>query len=728
MTVVFPTDEDIEVLSNYMTSLRDISANDENSLFLKELFSNQDVSNVKSSCESILKELSSLSSFFSAGNTLSERDATAVLADPTTFSSGSVFPHYDKNVRQKKMKLALSELSPIDLFGFGDPFTFFESKQATLEASNGCLQSAKGTLQDVNSSHAFIWTTNIASLQDYVREVEKRRRKRIPLSERAQMRAVGGGDDDGDDLDLPSEVPNTLNYALGVSATGEYAEDTNNGSMAYNTQVILALNKDSLPSMTVRCSYAKFIQTANLLLEWYATVLSILRGDGDVPKAGTYHVPDESTSKDNGTEASAGDSTQNVAASASSSVTSSAPKPRSKTVRVTRYKIHDVTEVYESLYYRAQTFFLPEFTRYDPRIGRRLLDSFYYYALRDLIEDFTIEIRQLEDIMERRLSNLYADNTLSPHDMYERGVYHPSTHAESGARTVFSPPLSHFYLTRNALRIYLSTCINENDRSSFLFFQDLINKLSEGVEEVAHMLHDLPMPPPGTTVIVMTDTAPAPTAAAGTARAPVVWKPAPEERTLLLNSFQSFIKMRDRVKTTKEGLAKDIKDKNRSSYTRTILSAVENEKDAFTAHAEEKIEKTRQRLEEEQRKKKQAEEGGGFLWGFLKTMTDVATCKAEINLSEKVDQITGNNLVDDAFVPLTKESPYCVQKRALLEQVRSMWSAMEDHATELEQRYNGIFFRDLKKKLGKQFDKFVDKASSMSVVFQSITTHTHTYI
>ncbi|EPY17784.1 hypothetical protein AGDE_16070 [Angomonas deanei] len=103
----------------------------------------------------------------------------------------------------------------------------------------------------------------------------------------------------------------------------------------------------------------------------------------------------------------------------------------------------------------------------------------------------------------------------------------------------------------------------------------------------------------------------------------------------------------------------------------------------------------------------------------LAALANIATCKAEMDWQQVNNKITdlATGGVDDEGDEMTTTSSYHKEKELLMAKVNELWTTLEQEGLRLENVYRGIFFRGMKEKLSQNLDTFINKAGSMSVVF-----------
>ncbi|KEG10810.1 variant surface glycoprotein 3275 [Trypanosoma grayi] len=300
----------------------------------------------------------------------------------------------------------------------------------------------------------------------------------------------------------------------------------------------------------VRMAYTKFLQAFDVLLVWVSDIVGILDGEGAVPSAGQYvlqEIPEEGGEGaisrrigplNEGTGAlvpHVSDAVPILQSPPQESSNSSEPlssvqrdsgtpmRRSTRTIRVTRYELHDVTSVFRALQDQANLFYLQEYTFFDPRVQRRLLIPAYYRALRETVRDINAEVERLQQL-EVSLTRRSSD----------------------GMSAVFRPTIREFCYLRDSLRLYWSSCVTEDDTTSLQYHRMHYNKYVLEAGEVVEMLKNMRRPPSRE---VASD---------------VLWVLSPEERAALEAGFESFWRLRERVLELRDSLTNDIAEKNRT--------------------------------------------------------------------------------------------------------------------------------------------------------------------
>ncbi|CBZ25276.1 conserved hypothetical protein [Leishmania mexicana MHOM/GT/2001/U1103] len=757
MAVVYPSEEDESVLVGFTEFFTQ-----QEGVYALLRVTEQDVQTVRSACSSVLAHLSRTSRLILASTPLNQADAAQLVMGSngrdTAYQEGSVYPHMLQHSGPMGYNITLSESAGAAPPLLHHPKSFLGSQRDAIDFMAAELESAKDTLLSLNARYAYLWTTNVDELRRYIAQDERRRKAQQPMWKHAQMRAapieeetqkrphspadeVGLSDaapQQGDAQDIAEKAPKKDPQAEAPSESSAQAP-------TYRT--LLALDPSQLPSKQVQRSFMKFIQACLSLLEWADSVLGLLSGRDDVPKAGTFEVPVQRESSqrrvDTAREASEQRPTNQAATSAG--------RPGTKTVRVLRYEIRDVSHVYDMLYQQAECFYLPEYALYDARIKQRLLDPSYYYALRILIEDATTEMTRLEHIAASRANLVRADARLSPFEAYQRGAFasypeffgmgmspslpgaHDRVAMERGepARIVFWPALPQFAFLRNTLRLLLSACINEDDRTSFKRYEELYQTLVGSARDAVAELQHLPKPPPpllepaaqrifgtrlaGTAgrpryelVLVLDESS----AQEARSHGKAAWVISAEDRGRLRAGFEAYWGLRDGVHSLKLSLDKDIRRKDKTHRTRVLDKCVAHERDAVAIMA---LKRERELQEAELRSRR---ENGGWLGAArasLRSLAGIATCKAEVQMEDLGIPTVPER--DDSGAAMTTTSPYHGEKTLLQESVNRLWSAVEAHGVHMEREYPGLFHRSERQRWARRVGSLIEKANAVGVVF-----------
>lgn len=673
MTVRYPFPSDKDILLSYMQSLaRDPDNDDSSALY----FSTIDMQNVQSSCDCILSNLDNVLGLVLGGHRLDR--STETESRSRTPPGGLFIPPFGgpaigsslDDGRQESV-LLMPHCSDI-----------LHSDREVLGAMKAGLLSSQETLRRVNAHHAYLLTSDIALLS-HLWQASSTAGGSGDRSAALQMRAVHAEDAAERTQCLESEE---------VDSTSPTEAD------------LVALDAEKRPSAAVKESYAKFIQATLLLLRWVSSALHVTDRVGEVPVAGTFPV--------------AADHAEQVPLPSTA-----APNPgqtsdrRTRTVRVRRYEIHDVKQIYNPLFDQLQCFFHPKYTQYDARIHQRLLHPSYFCAMRDLISEYSREIKHLESIAAREPPK--HNSMLSPYGAYQHGTYHRTGAGseDSVAQIVFRPPLNRFYFLRDSLLVYLSACINESDCTSLSFHLSLYEGCLTEARSMAYDLQRLPRPSwesahlrPAAVVLPSTssfEVVRVDHVADGIGEALTSWPPSAEEHGKLIAAFESYWDVREKVQYLRDSLGRDIRRKDWFHHTRDLEAAVVNERGALETQALDK----RRRLQQAQQARKQT------FWHSvvtaLQTVTDVARCKAELNLNMLGAELTGDE--DDKGYNLTTTSPFHDGKAILQQQVERLWKVVEIQGVQLEKNYPEFFVRG--KKWSRRIDSVLKQAESMSVVF-----------
>ncbi|GET87456.1 hypothetical protein, conserved [Leishmania tarentolae] len=757
MAVIYPSEEDESVLvgfTEFFTQQEGVHA-----LFR---VTEQDVQTVRSACSSVLAHLSTTSRLILASVPLNQAETTSLVAGnngrDTVYQIGSVYPHVLQHSTPTGYNITLSESADAAPPLLHHPKSFLVSQLDAIDFMAAELESAKDTLLSLNARYAYLWTTNVDELRRYIAQEERRQKMQQPLWKHAQMRAAPIEEEiqkmpphsPKDEMGLRDAAPQ---QGDAQRIAGRVPEDppaeapSESSALAPTYRTLLALDASQLPSKQVQRSFVKFIQACLSLLEWTDSVLGLLSGRDDIPKAGTFEV-----STQRGLSQRKVDTVRQASEpSPTNQATTSAGRPGTKTVRVLRYEIRDVSHIYDMLYQQAECFYLTEYALYDTRIKQRLLHPSYYYALRNLIEDATTEITRLEHIAASRAELVRDDARLSPFDAYRRGAFIPypeipgmvmdpslpaardRVDMEGGEPTkvVFRPPLPQLAFLRNTLRVLLSISINEDDRTSFKSYEELYQTLVESARDAVVRLQNLPKPPPlllepaaqsmfGNRIsrkagrpcyelVLVFEESSAQEVRSGDK---VAWVISSEDCGRLRAGFEAYWELRDGVHSLKQSLDKDIRRKDKTHRTRVLDACVAREKDPVAIMALE-----RERALQDAEFRSRRERGGwlGAARASLRSLAGIATCKAEIQMEDLGIPTTPER--DDAGVDMTTTSPYHAEKTLLQESVNRLWSAVEAHGVHMEHEYPGLFHRGERQRWARCVDSLIEKANAVGVVF-----------
>lgn len=744
---MYPCEHDGQNVVKYMNLFRQNRLRDDRNILF--LVTDEDIQSVESACQAVLRNYRRISRFFLCCEQLNDMESAAVSCGNETeaFGCGGVFPHIrGSHSNPIGNGISLSETASSGVGRLRNPKVYFESQYDAAQLMIAELESAKQTLLKINKACGYLMTTNVDALRTYVSQLERPQCRNAALLQRVNVlpgvaEEAEGIQDDGIAVSIVSaEVGSNFPERTLRSGDQEASEDTKGrGTPRSDTMTdipdyrkLLAIPVEELPSPQVQKSFIKFIQLCNSVLEWLHCILDLLDGKGDIPKAGTFVVPERATVRGSGSSEEG----------TSPHPTVPSQHPRTKTVRVRRYEIRDVDHIYELLFQQAECFFLPEYAKYDARIQQRLLHPSYFYALRILIDDISVEIERLEEIASLKRRNLQQDIHLSPYDVFQYGAFVPPlggnafitpaqatcTRSHDGSpqdtSIVFCPSLPQFYFLRNSLRIFLSLSINEDDLTSLLYYEELYVSVMDDTRSATALLQDLPRPPSNLTNESSTGALPRQKPRSlefivreGSGRELLApgetrWVISMEERDKLLAGFEAYNALRYRLQMLKSSLDKDIRRKDESHRTRVLSTCVAGEMDSMAMKA---VERRRQLREQVLRERRESSGWIGAAKASLRALAGVATCKAEVQMEDL--GIPAEPLVDDSGVEMTTTSPYHEAKSLVQQSVYRMWESVEAHGIRLEHIYPGLFFRGQKELLAHRMDFILKKANAVSVVF-----------
>ncbi|KAG5504236.1 hypothetical protein JIQ42_06068 [Leishmania sp. Namibia] len=758
MAVVYPCEDDKSVLvgfTEFFTEQEGVQA----VLHVTE----QDVQTVRDACDSVLTHLSSTSRLILASVPLIQTEAAQLAMENddrnTAYQVGSVYPHVLQHRNPMGYDIAFSESAGAAPPLLHHPKLFLGPQLDAIDLMAAELESAKDTLLSLNARYAYLWTTNVGELRRYVAQDERRQQMQQPMWERAQMKAAPIVEkteerpahspmDEVGLRDASSQQGDTLCIAERAPDKEPQVQPPSEPSVQAPTyRTLLALDPSKLPSKQVQRSFMKFIQACLSLLEWVDSVSGLLSGRDDVPKAGTFEVPAQRESAQRKVDMARKASEQRP----TGQTTTSSGRPGTKTVRVLRYEIRDVSNIYDMFYQQAECFYLPEYALYDGRTKQRLLQPSYYYALRMLIEDMTTEMTRLEQITASRADLVRDDVRLSPFDAYRRGAFasypevlgagmNPSFRAphdriagESGepARIVFRPALPQFAFLRNTLRVFLSVCLNEDDRTSFKRYEELYQAFVGSARDAVGELQHLPKPPPSLLEPAAQSRfgyrgAAAPgrpncelvlasresIAKEARSSGKVAWVISAEDRGRLHAGFEAYWEFREGLHSLKSSLDKDIRRKDKTHCTRVLDVCVAREMDPVVIMA---LERERELQEAKLRSRR---DSGGWLGAArasLRSLAGIATCKAEVQMEDLGIPRAAQR--DDSGVEMTTTSPYHAEKTLLQENVNRLWVAVEAHGVRMEREYPGLFYRGERQRWARRVGSLIEKANAVGVVF-----------
>ncbi|KAG5508806.1 hypothetical protein JKF63_05305 [Porcisia hertigi] len=757
MAVVYPSEDDARVLVGFMefcTQQEDVQA----MLGVTE----KDVQTVSGACRSVLAHLRRAGRLILASIPLNQAEDAQLVSESndrnTAYKMGSVYPHISQHPNLMGYITTLPESAGAAPPLLHQPKSFLGPQLDAIDLMEAELKSAMDTLLSVNATHAYLWTTNVDELRRYIAHNERRQQIQQSMRGRAQMRAAsveetprGPAPDSIHEIgprDVSSQQGDVLQAAVNppekIAPTESFSESS---VQAPSRCALLELDASQLPSKQVQRSFMKFIQACVSLLEWVDSVLGLLSGKDDVPKAGTFEVPVH------GSFAQRGVDIPNGAGDQGPTVQGNAPtqRPGTKTMRVYRYEIRNVRHIYDMFYQQAECFYLPQYALYDARIKQRILQPSYYYALRTLIGDITAELTRLEQIAASRAHLVRDDGHWSSLDAYQRGA--PGSYAgvfgavvdsyslsrsdrvvsQSGEATkiVFEPALPQFSFLRNTLRVLLSVCLNEDDRTSFKRFEELYQAFVGSSRGAITELHHLPKPPPPSLedaaqrrfrngdasaaghpryklLLVSPNNVEQPMLSGGE----VPWALTTEDCGRLRAGFEAYWELRDGVRSLKSSLEKDIRRKDETHRTRVLGACVAREKDSLAIMAREHERGLQEALLRSRR------ESGGWLSAArasLRSLAGIVACKAEVQMEDLGIPTVPER--DDAGEEMTTTSPYHAEKKLLQESVNRLWRAVEAHGVHMEREYPGLFYRSERGRWVKRIGSLIEKANAVGVVF-----------
>ena len=728
--------------------------------------SQHDKETLSDACHSVLSNLERVTRLFLTSTPLNVEDVpqaqVAADASNVAYHMGSVYPHLASNGSPAQHGIALSESAGMAPPLLQNPKSYLRPQLDALNLMVAELESSKETLRSMNATYAYLWTTDVEALRRYVAQDEKRQQTQKPLRERANMRASTPTSPQGPippceaaaqpgsaepSQATPPDPSKKVDGAPKKEAGASESENSTPSSIPPPTyRTLLSLDVSLLPSGQVQRGFMKFVQACDSLLEWGDSVLGMLNGRDDVPKAGTYEVPPSNESAQRkAIGAPASKEQRSVKATGGTS-----RRPATKTVRIQRYEIRDVSHIYDAFYLQAECFFLPEYAVLDARIHQRLVQPSYFYALRILIDDVSVEMERLQHVAASRTSTVRADTRLSPYDAFQHGAYTGglpeacgpdvpatapitrtwSTGDDGGpSKIVFRPTFSQFAFLRNTMRLLLSICLNEDDRTSFKRYEEMYERLVTNSKDAVAELHRLPKPPSSAQE---TGSAEQPSRAdspnpprrelvlvsrESVAREAVppnktAWVVTAEDRGRLRGGFEAYWDLRSNVRSLKSALDKDVKRKDETHRTRVLEACVAQDKDRVTVMA---IERERERREAALRERRENRGLLGAARASWRSLAVIETCKAEVQMEDL--GIPSTPQLDDDGVEMTTTSPYHAEKMLLQASVNRLWTAVEAHGAHMEREYPGLFYRSEKQRWAQRLDSLVGKANAVSVVF-----------
>lgn len=754
MAVVYPSEDDQRAL----VSFTDFFTKQETVQALLRV-TPQDAQTVSEACASVLTHLESMSRLILASVPLNhitdaEPGANGDVAATVVYQAGSVYPHVLQHSNPMGYEVALSDTAGAAPPLLHHPRSFLATQRDAIDLMVAELESAKDTLLSLNATYGYLWTTNVEELRHYIAQEERRQRMQQPVWERAQMRPASPNG-----AAAPKSASTMVSVAVPKNAAApDAAEATSTAEapeqppaiaiapvLTYRT--LLVLDATQLPTTCVQHSFMKFIQACDSLREWADSVVGLLTGRDDVPRAGTFEVPSRRDSTpQRRIEASPQEAAERRPVSQGTAT--AARRPATKTVRVVRYEIRDVTHIYDMFYQQAECFYLPEYALFDTRIKQRLLQPSYFYAMRILMDDMTVEMTRLEHIAAPHVNSGHSETRMAPFDAYTQGGIsaYPgafgmamdtssqsnSRHFAEGsdaAKIVFRPTLPQFAFLRNTLRVLLSLCLNEDDRTCLKrherIYQELVASARDAVGELQH----LPKPPqavleacsvrggagsagrrPRELVMVSSEGMAHDAQSSGKA----AWVVSAEDRGRLRGGFEAYWELRDAVHALKTSLDKDIHRKDETHRTRVLSACVARHMDPVAIMAQE-----RERERQDAVLRARRESGGWFgaARASLRSLVGIAACKAEVQMEDLGVPTVPRR--DDEGVEMTTTSPYHAEKVLLQESVNRLWAAVEAHGVHMEREYPGLFYRGERQRWARRVGSLVEKANAVSVVFSS---------
>lgn len=686
MAVVFPNDdEDKRLLLEY---LEQAGGGDTTPPVL--VFTEDERARARESCTAILNELDVVARMF----------FSLTRAAP---SEGSVAAQFNPHAPHGLGNFSLApDMSAIPMPLLDTPLRFFDKQEKTIAKARRRVARAAERLRAINRAHQFLLTTDVEALRQYRSATSAKPPLFRPDEEQVETRVS------------PPPPPPSSSVDL------------------------CCIEPHRLPSPFVKRSYARFAQSAQVLLDWFDRILSLLRREDAIPEAGTFTVPitpasdndddDDDSDNDRGDDDSTkkhssdhnGKKTEEdgvresppapPAADAGSGEASpeaaQPPPPRSKTVRIRRYEVHDVQQGFNACATQCKYYFFSNYLTFDPRLQHRILDPHYFGCLRDTIDGLQDEVERLERISRREAPAApYWDPAVSPYSMYQQGafVHPPPAHAppppssSSTAATaaggddkthiVFRPSLNHFRLLRDVMRLYWSLAVTETDTTTVREFGSLFAGFVADAQDATEQIRRLPALDGG--AVADDDT----------------------QRTLsqFLECRANVLYLRNTVKSNIEGTKKTHAHLDASA-------AVAGERTPEAVQAEARALQAAAAAAASARAS--ARPSPASWWASakaaLQAVLDVSTCQAELDPSYKAVVDT-----DGKRKMLVRESPHQAEKELLLTNVERLWKVVELEATKLERAYPGKFFRDSKKRWGARAAKVVSKAEPVSTVFKN---------
>ncbi|KPI87944.1 hypothetical protein ABL78_2983 [Leptomonas seymouri] len=760
MAVVYPCEDDQRVLVAFTKFF--VQQPTVKSVFRVNV---HDVETLTDACQSVLGHLERITRLFLTSTSLNvvETPQAQIAKDAGSlaYQTGSVYPHLASNSSPAPYGVVLSESAGMAPLLLQNPKSYLRPQLDALNVMVAELDSSKETLRSINALYAYLWTTDVGVLRRYIVQDEKRHYIQKPMWEKSNMKACAPSALLASTplCELVAEPTPAGASSTTPQDTGERAGETqktdreqSEGEISSPSipppsyQALLALDAALLPSTQVRRSFMKFIQACDSLMEWADSVSGLLSGKDDVPKAGTYEVPSSNDSSQRRANTVPTPAEQLLA----ETNRETSRRTATKTVRIHRYEIRDVSHIYDMYYQQAECFFLPEYALLDPRIHQYLVQPSYFYALRILMEDMSTEMDRLQHIAASRTSAVRADTGLSPYDVFQYGAYMngvPETHrvgmpaAGNPSRTwatgddaelpkiVFRPTLPQFAFLRNTLRLLLSICLNESDRTAFKSFEEMYEKLVASARDAVEELHHLPKPPSSSHERGTGERPDCASSAAPQRRElilvsresiaretlipnKVAWPLSAEDRGRLHRGFEAYCDLRDSVRSLKSALDKDIKRKDETHRTRVLEACVAPDRDRVTIMA---IEREREQREAILRERRASRGLLGAAQASWRTLARIATCKAEVQMEDL--GIPSAPQRDDEGVDMTTTSPYHMEKVLLQASVNRLCTAVEAHGAHMEREYTGLFYRGERQRWAQRLDSLVGTASAVSVVF-----------
>ena len=324
--------------------------------------------------------------------------------------------------------------------------------------------------------------------------------------------------------------------------------------------------------------------------------------------------------------------------------------------------VQDVTLSYANLIQSSLLFFSEDYTAFDAKCQRRILNSKYLHNIQQCITSAQDEVKRLESIRP----------------ILERSA--------NGQRLEFRPSLEQFIWLRETLTLYASVSLVADDYSSLLYFRLLLQTVTNDLKCLSPAVAELPKP-----------SAASPQTQQGAPDAIVApWQPPAERLPDMQATFARVDDIYSRVNDLRKSLQSDTSSKNKSHRTKMIPSATGTRQATAASAAPSPAP-----LVPPQR--------GIFGWavGLAKTAVAAVTCSAEAPTTSPGSQVA---IVSD-------KSPLAQEKEQLLAEVTAVCNAVDHVVGYLETTYPGLYSSGWSSRAGKAAGKILKGVEAVTTVF-----------